>query len=53
MVAAWLKTEFLMLKAPPVAKKQHTHRKNLFSEHPYASTADVLTGAGGFCKRLI
>jgi hypothetical protein len=51
MVAARLKIELPMLKAPPVAKKRLTHRQNLFSEHQYASTADVLTGAWGILQK--
>jgi hypothetical protein len=38
MVAAWLKSAPLMLKATPVAKKQRPHRQNVFSQHQNAST---------------
>jgi hypothetical protein len=41
------------LKASPASKKQRPHRQNEFSEHQNASNADALTGAGGFCKKLL
>jgi hypothetical protein len=53
MVAAWLKIATLVLKASPASKKQRPHRQNEFSEHQNASNADALTGAGGFCKKLL
>jgi hypothetical protein len=53
MVAAWLKIATLVLKASPASKKQRPHRQNEFSEHQNASNADALTGAGGFCKKLV
>jgi len=52
MVAAWMKIAVLMLKTPPAAKKQQTHRQNAFAEHQNAFTDDAPTGAGEFCKRL-
>jgi len=52
MVAAWMKIAILVLKVPPVSKKQRPYRQNAFSEHQSASTADAPIGAVEFCKKL-
>jgi len=52
MVAACLEIAILALKVLPATKFTAATPPNVFSEHQNASTADVLTGNGEFCKRL-